>query len=98
MSTDSIADVGCIDCYSSHDAGRLNTRSVVLLESFLIGNRSGNWWQRRTRLERRLSLCGTVVLFVAIGLAIAMAAIVYRTAQQPSGSNQGKLFFFSSRS
>lgn len=44
-------------------------------------NRSGSWWERRTRLERRLSLCATVVVFVAVGLAIAMAALIYRGQQ-----------------
>lgn len=41
--------------------------------------KNASWWQRRTRLERRLSLVSTVFLFVAVGFAITVAALVYRT-------------------
>jgi len=40
--------------------------------------KNASWWQRRTRLERRLSLLSTVFVFVAVGMAIAVAALVYR--------------------
>ena len=53
---------------------------VNVIISFKSG-RNGSWWERRTRLERRLSLCATVVVFVAVGLAIAMAALIYRGQQ-----------------
>ena len=41
-------------------------------------SRNPSWWQRRTRFERRLSLFATVFVFVTIGLAIALAALIYR--------------------
>jgi hypothetical protein len=47
--------------------------------------------ERRTRLERRLSLCATVVVFVAVGLAIAMAALIYR-GQQNDPSTGSAIF------
>lgn len=55
---------------------------------------SGTWWQRRTRLERRLSLCATVVVFVAVGLAVAVAALIYRGQQtdQSKGTTFLKTF------
>jgi hypothetical protein len=59
--------------------------------SILSSSRSGSWWERRTRLERRLSLCATVVVFVAVGLAIAMAALIYR-GQQNDPSKGSAIF------
>ena len=48
----------------------------------LARTRGASWWQRRTRVERRISLLATVFLFVAIGLAIAMASLIYRVNTQ----------------
>nr|CAG4648509.1 EOG090X01U4 [Polyphemus pediculus] len=48
-----------------------------------------SWWQRRTRLERRLSLLATIFVFVAVGFAVAVAALVYRT---PDNSPSHKVF------
>ena len=41
--------------------------------------RNPSWWQRRSRFERSLSLVTTIILFIAIGLAISLAAVVYRS-------------------
>ena len=67
------------------DLARLN---ATVIPGFVVVDRrngAGTWWQRRSRLERRLSLCATVVVFVAVGLAIAMAALIYRTQQSTQG-------------
>jgi hypothetical protein len=66
-------------------------RPNVMFFSILSSSRSGSWWERRTRLERRLSLCATVVVFVAVGLAIAMAALIYR-GQQNDPSKGSAIF------
>ena len=62
------------------DVYQLNFHTKLAFD-LIFGSRSGTWWQRRTRLERRLSLCATVVVFVAVGLAVAMAALIYRGQQ-----------------
>ena len=66
-------------------------------------SRNASWWQRRTRLERRLSLLSTVFVFVAVGMAIAVAALVYRaqdgslaTVRGNNSNNYNKLNQFPS--
>ena len=63
------------------DVYQLNFHTKLAFD-LIFGSRSGTWWQRRTRLERRLSLCATVVFFATVGLAVAMAALIYRGPQQ----------------
>ena len=45
------------------------------------------WWQRRTRLERRLSLCVLFLVFVAFGLVIGTAMLIYSSQYPDSISN-----------
>jgi len=51
------------------------------------------WWNRRTRMERRFLLTALTLLFVSIGLALALAGVLYKdqlfgvTAQSSSSSS-----------
>jgi len=66
---------------NSRQAASLENSSQMSLSSEPTTHfKNPSWWHRRTRFERRLSLLATTLVFVATGLAIAVAALVYRAS------------------